>query len=255
MTGNEWLRVFEPRPYARIRVVCFPHAGGNAAFFRAWPARLPDYIEMHAVQYPGRIDRVGEPLLRRMDDMAERAAAAIAPITRTGPVVLFGHSLGAAVAYEVARRLEAGPGTAAATLIVSGRPAPHRQRGGSVHLADDATLWAELASLGGTGDEVLEHPALRELVLPVLRADYQVAETYQPGPAAPLTTPVHAYRGDLDPKVTDEEAMAWADCTSGEFRSRVFPGDHFYLIPKEAEVVGEIVRTAALPVSWAGGGP
>ncbi|MFC4014172.1 thioesterase II family protein [Nonomuraea purpurea] len=249
--GQDWLRCYQPRPSARIRLVCFPHAGGNAAFYRSWAARLPGEVELLAVQYPGRMDRASEPLIRRMDEMAGRAAAAVAPLARIGPVALFGHSLGASVAHETARRLTA-QGLPPAALAVSGRPAPHRLRDSAVHLADDDTLWAELGRLGGTGNEVLDSDPIKELALPVLRADYEAAETYTPGPPDPLPVPTLAFTGDDDPEVTLDEAEAWAEWTCDSFRRIVFPGGHFYLVPGESRVVGALL--GPLSRGW-GAGP
>ncbi|MEZ0073179.1 thioesterase II family protein [Planotetraspora sp. GP83] len=245
---NDWLRAYAPRHAPRVRLVCFPHAGGNASFYHSWHAHLPEHVELHAVQYPGRHDRVSEPLVRRMDEMADRAAKAIAPLARRGPVVLFGHSLGASVAHEVARRLAVRP----AALVVSGRPAPDRLRDTAVHLADDDTLWAEMGRLGGTEQEALDHPVLRELTLPILRADYEVAETYQPPARERLPAPIMAFIGDRDVEVSEDEARAWSEYTRGGFRLAVFPGGHFYLVPRERDVVAALVRTCA---PWGGDGP
>lgn len=237
---DAWLRCLRPVPRPRLRLVCFPHAGGNAAFFRSWASCLPEDVELHSVQYPGRMDRIGEPLLRRMDPLANRAAHAIAPLLRGAPVALVGHSLGASVAHEVALRLA----RFAPALVVSGRPAPQHLHEGSVHLADDATVWAEIGRLGGTDDEILDNPALRSLVVPVLRADYEVAETYAPaGQPTVLNGPVLALLGDDDPEVTEPEARGWSAHAGSTFALRVFPGDHFYLVGKEADVVGAILTT------------
>ncbi|WP_433501594.1 thioesterase II family protein [Sphaerimonospora sp. CA-214678] len=243
-TGHDWLRGYSPRPRATVRLICFPHAGGNAAFFRPWASLLAGHVELLAVQYPGRMDRASEPLVRRMTEMADRAALAVAPLARQGPVVLFGHSLGASVAHEVARRLAAG-GTGPAALVVSGRPAPHRLRATTVHLADDDTLWAETGRLGGTQEDLLGSALLRHLSLPALRADYEVAETYRPGPAAPLPAPLLAFYGDRDPEVAEDEARDWSAWTSSGFTLTAFPGDHFYLVPERASVVKAITAGVA----------
>ncbi|WP_235558485.1 alpha/beta fold hydrolase [Sphaerimonospora mesophila] len=253
-TGHDWLRGYLPRPLAAARLICFPHAGGSAAFYRPWAPLLPGHVELLAVQYPGRMDRASEPLVRRMTEMADRAALAVAPLARRGPVVLFGHSLGASVAHEVARRLTA-RGTAPAALVVSGRPAPHRLRATTVHLADDDTLWAETGRLGGTHEDVLGSALLRQLSLPTLRADYEVAETHLPGPAAPLPVPVLAFYGDRDPEVTEDEARGWSAWTSSEFTLTAFPGDHFYLVSEQASVLKAITAGVAALAYREGGGP
>lgn len=238
---RDWLRVYAPRPSAAVRLVCFPHAGGNAAFYRPWCDRLPSHVELHAVQYPGRMDRLGTPLIRTMDEMADGVAAAVTPLAHRGPVVLFGHSLGASVAFETARRLT--EVDAPAAVVVSGRPAPHLLRDTAVHLSDDDTLWAEMGRLGGTADELHANPAVRELTLPVLRADYEVAETYKPETDDPLPAPILAFTGTDDPEVTRAEAEAWASHTRAGFRLVTFPGAHFYLTGREPAVISALVST------------
>ena len=251
-----WLRRLAPAPQPWVRLVCFPHAGGTAAFFRSWHDVLPADIELYAVQYPGRLDRVTDPCVRDMDLVAGPVAAAIRSLSDR-PLALFGHSLGAVIAYEVTRRLPARPRPAVARLFVSGRPAPDRQRSGTKHLASDEALWAELARLGGTAPDVLADGEIRRAFLPALRSDYCLSETYRPRPGPPLECPVTVLLGDRDPEVDLAEAASWANFTRAELSVRTFPGEHFYLTACLPEVVREIHNqlTESLPArspDWAG---
>jgi pyochelin biosynthetic protein PchC len=162
---ERWLRPLRVQDVPRLRLVCFPHAGGAAGFFRSWGARLPDGVELYGVQYPGRQDRLREPYARAIDELTEPMAEVLASMGEV-PLALFGHSMGAAVAHETVRRLESGLGRPQAGLIVSGRPAPDRLRPSAVHLGGEPALLEDLRRLGGTSDEVLDDPALRDLILP-----------------------------------------------------------------------------------------
>jgi pyochelin biosynthesis protein PchC len=239
-----WLRCASPRPGATTRLFCFTHAGGSATAYRDWPALLPDSVELHATQLPGRADRFGEPSPEDMDTLADLVTEAMSPLLDRR-FALFGHSMGATLAYEVTRRLEA-RGLAPARLLVSGARAPHDPRARiAISDYDDDRLVAELAKLGGTEVEILSHRAMREIVLPYIRADFRLVEAYRHRPGPPLHTPISALVGDADPEVTPAQAKSWEARTITDFSLTVFPGDHFYLQPQRAPVVGEITRLLA----------
>ncbi|WP_344165372.1 thioesterase II family protein [Nocardiopsis rhodophaea] len=229
--------------------MCFAHAGGAASAFRTWHRHLPEEIELHAVQYPGRQDRFEESHVDDMDAMAEAITAALRPL-RDRPLALLGHSMGAAVAYEVMRRLESeAPNLTCERLFVSGRPAPEVQRPGALHRGDDDGLIEDVRRLGAIAPETLADPTLRGLFIPTLRADYRLIERYSPSPGPALRTPVTALIGEEDPEVTREEALAWSRTTSGSFALRDFPGDHFYLTTQEPQVVDAVAATLTPAVS------
>ncbi|GAB2971375.1 alpha/beta fold hydrolase [Streptomyces pseudoechinosporeus] len=242
-TASLWLRRPLPRPAARLSLVCFPHAGGSAAFYSAWARLLPPHVELVAVQYPGRQDRLAEPAAEDMDELAGAVAEALRADRTDRELVLFGHSMGASVAWEVALRLEAGPGRAPRHLFVSGRPGPRRQRPGEVHLRDDDGLAAELRRLGGTHADLLDDPEIRALLLPAVRADYRLIETYRPDTAARVRCPLSALTGDRDEEASEVDAAVWSAATEAGFSSRVLPGGHFYLVAQAQQVVTAVLET------------
>lgn len=203
-------------------LVCLPHAGGSARFFAGWDELLPQFT-IHAVQYPGREERLSEPCI---EDLHELVSAIIPELPR-GPLVLFGHSMGASIAFEIARRVPV------AHLFVSGRPGPARQieMRTQVHLLDDDGIVAELNKYGAT--EGLDE--LRDLILPTVRSDYTLLETYTPDLTARIAAPITAFVTDADPSMTLEDADCWAAATTGEFTRTTYSGDHFFLSAEPAE--------------------
>ncbi|GAA0584084.1 thioesterase [Kribbella sandramycini] len=235
-----WFRCRTPRPQSLVRLVCLPHAGGTASFFTEWD--LGPEVEVLAAQYPGRSDRIVEPCLDSMTELAPRLAEALDPLLDR-PLALFGHSMGAALAYEVARLLDRPP----IHLFVSGRHAPAELVPGSLHTATDDELVADLMRLGGTEAELFATPELRNFFLPTVRADYRLAETYrwQPGPEP--SCPITVLFGDSDPEVTAAQAERWRQHAVQEFAVAEFPGDHFYLAGARAAVqarIGQALRGA-----------
>jgi surfactin synthase thioesterase subunit len=239
-----WVRRFDRKVGPVGRVVCCPHAGGSASAFRPLSLRLPAPVELLAVQYPGRQDRLAEPVVDDLVTLAELVTEALGSWLDQ-PFVLFGHSMGATVAFEVARRLER-MGVVPAGLFVSGRsPLPRNDE--AVHLRDDDGLLREIKALSGTDDKVFAEEELVRMVLPAIRGDYRAVETYRYAPGSDVSCPIVALVGDTDPKVSPAEAAEWAKRTSGGFQLRVFPGGHFYLFDHEpaiAELIGgQLVRT------------
>ncbi|MFE7564469.1 thioesterase II family protein [Kitasatospora sp. NPDC057500] len=242
---DRWLRRFHRAEQARVRLVCLPHAGGSASYFFPLSHRLAPEAEVLAVQYPGRQDRHTEPLFGDLGEAADRIAEALL-LWNDLPVALFGHSMGATIGFEVARRLEAA-GTVPVALFASGRRAPSRVRDEGIHRLADREFLAEMVSLGGASEVLLKDPEMLRLYLPVVRGDYRTAETYryQEGPA--LTCPVVGLTGDRDKQAEIENVAAWAEHTTGPFELEVFPGGHFYL--NDAPAVTDLVRDRLLALT------
>lgn len=224
-----WLRGIDPRPGAETVLVCFPHAAGSASFFRDWAGDLPD-VDLHSVQYPGRADRMADPLPTDLVEMARGVRESLEPLLER-PIALFGHSMGAIVAFEVARMLAA-DGARVPHLFVSGARAAHDPDHAPAGAAQrgDESIMRSLAKLGGTHAELLDDPLLAELVMPYVRADFVMFERYQYVPGASLTCPVTAINGDEDSHCTEDRTRRWSELTSAGFAQHVFPGEHFYLI-------------------------
>ncbi|MCN9244374.1 alpha/beta fold hydrolase [Streptomyces sp. RY43-2] len=227
--GGLWLRRFHPSPDRTVHLVCLPHAGGSASYYFRFSAELHPSIEVLAVQYPGRQDRRNEPCVESVDELAQHVVRATEPYWQEGRLALFGHSLGASVAYEAARILEQKHGVRLDGLYVSGRRAPSRPQDRTVHQLDDRSFLAEIQQLSGTDDGVFRDEELVRMVLPALRSDYKAAETYTYRPGLKLECPVMALTGDSDPRAPLAEVAEWRKFTRGSFCLRAYPGGHFYL--------------------------
>jgi surfactin synthase thioesterase subunit len=239
-----WIRRFHAIDGIGVRLLCFPHAGGSASYFFAVSRALAPRAEVLAVQYPGRQDRRLEPAIESVTELAERVYGALGAWTDR-PLAFFGHSMGAIMAFEVARLMQARDGTGPVHLFASGRRAPARYREGTVHQYNDQELLAELSRIGGTDQRFLRDPEMHATVLPVVRSDYRAIESYRYTAGSPLACPITALVGDADPQTTVDEANSWADHTAGGFRLRVFTGGHFYLDAHRAEVINLISATLA----------
>ncbi|MCX5410117.1 alpha/beta fold hydrolase (plasmid) [Streptomyces sp. NBC_00335] len=235
-TASAWLRVFAPRPAARTRLFCFPHAGGGASAFRELAEAAPPELEVVAVQYPGRQDRFDEPPVTDMAVMLRELARAIEPWLDL-PAAFFGHSMGATLAFETARLLRPRHPSAVVRLFASARKAPHIDTRDRLPLPDDEAVLAYVRRLGGTGAGLLEIPELRELTLPTLRGDFRLLTGHRYAPGAPLTCPLTVVTGTDDASCTPQDAAAWARHTVAGHEVHTFPGGHFYLEGRAGELM------------------
>ncbi|MFI5546851.1 thioesterase II family protein [Streptomyces sp. NPDC051815] len=235
-----WFHSYRTTPDPELRLVCFPHAGGAPTAYWSWANAVPKEIEVLATCYPGRQDRMGEPFAPSLQAMADDIAAALRPLADV-PLALFGHSMGSVVAHEVALRLDADHGIAPVRLFVSGSEAPHRREREERQPESDAEFLAQLRELGHSSLAAIEDPALLQLVLPSIRADYRLSAAYRPAEGARRhRAPLVAYAGAEDAHCTAQDLTAWSQYTAGAFETRVFSGDHFYLQAQEQLLLAHI---------------
>ena len=235
-----WLRNYRAAPDAPVRLICFPHAGGSASYFIPLAQALSPSVDVWAVQYPGRQDRRNEPNLTDLHALASHVFAALDSLTNR-PIALFGHSMGASVAFEVCRLLEFDAGIAPEHLFVSGRRAPSRRRTDLAHKLDDEALLADVRKLNGTDPRIFNDDELLRMALPAIRADYQAAETYSPMPGPVSSCPITVLTGADDPRTTLAEAEAWTHHTTSPCDVLVYPGGHFFLADQLPEITGLLI--------------
>jgi len=211
-----------------MRLICLPHAGGGASSFHALAGLLPRDIEMLTVQLPGRESRLSEPPFCRMAPLIDALTGAVAPLLDK-PYALFGHSMGALIAYELGRAFERQRLPLPCTTIVSGRRAPSvPNTEAPLHrLPDDQFVDALIARYDAIPKVIRDEPELMALFMPVLKADFEVFETHHHADTPPLDCALAIYGGRADPQTQQMEG--WADLYDGPCRTRLFDGGHFYL--------------------------
>ena len=219
----------KPNPQSRMRLFCFPYAGGTAAVFRNWPRYLPSEIEVCAIQYAGRGSRLAEPLSEDVVDVMNGVYSDLQPFLKK-PFAFFGHSMGALVSYEFARRLKRENQPEPFELFVSGCIAPHENiMYEPTYDLPEPEFIAELRYLQGTPPEVLDNAELMQLMMPIIRADFKASQTYTYTPGPSLECSLRAFGGLKDERVPREKVEAWGQHTTGSFRAQMLPGDHFFL--------------------------
>jgi medium-chain acyl-[acyl-carrier-protein] hydrolase len=224
-----WIASYRPNPRARLRLFCFPYAGGGASVFRTWANDLPAEVDICAIQLPGRENRLKETRLTDMAPLLDLLAQGLRPFMAM-PFAFFGHSMGAIVSFELARALRRQHGPAPVGLFVSGHRAPQLpDRGPQIHDLPDQEFVEAIRNFNGTPEMVLQHVELMQLMLPVLRADFTIVETYTYTDEEPLACPISAFSGLQDIEVSHEHLTAWRDQTYSSFTLRMFPGDHFFI--------------------------
>ena len=242
---SNWFIRLRPRPDAKIRLICFPSAGAGASVYGRWSEHLPQEIEAWAVQLPGRESRRREPSLTDIQAIADDCARLIQPVLDR-PYALFGHSMGALAAFEVARRLSAA-GREPLALFASSRAAPHLSRGyeNIEALGDDEFITQMDTMFGGVPDLLKTDAEFRDLYLPPLRADVTAVARYRPSSETPNSFPIHVLGGSEDHSVTRAALEAWESYAAGEFRLHMFPGDHFYVYSRREPVIALVSSALA----------
>jgi len=244
LTSNPWLVWTRPNPNARLRLFCFPYAGGGAGIYRQWPNKLQTDLEIVGIELPGRGSRIREQPLNQLGPLIELAAQAMVPYLDR-PYAFFGHSMGSLMSFEMARYLRRHQphGLQPSHLFVAGRCAPQCETEKLlVHTLSDEELLNEIRRLNGTRPEILANPELMTLVLPLLRADFAVWETYVYKHDERLACPISAYGGLRDPDTTRTQIAAWGEQTSASFRITMFPGDHFFIHADERLMLQTLAR-------------
>ncbi len=248
---ERWIRrpAGSPRP-GQARLVCFPYAGGGGGVFHPWGSVCPPALDLCAVVLPGREARLAEEPVEELLPLVRTLATVLAPVLLP-PFALYGHSLGAVLAYELARELGRSGRPLPSALFVSGRNAPHladpRPR---LHRLPRKEFVEEIVRrYNGIPEAILAEPELLDLLLPALRADVAMIERYVHEPGESLGVPIHVFGGLSDPSTTRVGLEAWRELAGGRFTLRLLPGDHFFLQTARAELLSAIGETLALAIA------
>ena len=226
---NAWVKFPRPNPRAEIRLFSFPYSGAGCSVFYRWSRELPENVELCPVQLPGRENRLSEPPMTDMQRLVEAAAAGLLPYLNK-PFAFFGHSMGALLSFELARYLESRLHVTPTHLFVSGHNAPQIPcTRAPIHALPEEQFLVEVCKLNGMASEVIESEELMRLILPILRADFMLCETYRYQASEPWPCPISALGGSWDRFVTPQGLEAWEEHTKGPFSVHLFPGDHFYI--------------------------
>lgn len=236
--ATPWL-FSQPDARDQIRLFCFPYAGTGASVYRGWAQAFPAAVGVYAIQLPGRENRIAEKPMTDLGALVESLAEALRPhLTR--PFLFFGHSLGARIAFELARTIRSHWGLQPCRLLVSGSRAAHLPELRPLHQLPDDDFVAELRRFSGTPEAILQSKELMDLFLPILRADFMVDETYVYTESEPLDCPIFAFCGTEDIEATPKEMNAWARHTSADFSLELIDGGHFFLQTQKERLLRSI---------------
>lgn len=244
-TPNRWLVGGRGDPTAALRLFTFSYAGGGASVFRQWNRLLAPRIDTYSVQLPGRETRFTEPRLTDFSTAVNAIVEALRP-SLTRPFAIFGHSMGAMLAFETVRQLRRLNGPMPQHLFVSGCSAPQIREPNTYSQLPDDEFLQKVRKYGGIPDEILHHTELLQLVLPVLRADFQLFESYEFIDEAALDCPITVFGGLDDADAPHDHLTPWRIHTTKAFRLRMFEGGHFYLNAAQnlllSEIAGDLAR-------------
>ncbi|MBH8552280.1 thioesterase [Nostocaceae cyanobacterium CENA357] len=239
---NRWIVRYQSHPRVRLRLFCFPYAGGNASIYRQWSELLPSDIEVCPIQLPGRENRSTEPPFTHVTPLVESLLKILVPYLDL-PYAFFGHSMGALISFELARQIRNQCYPEPQHLFVSGRRSPHLFTSDyPIHQLPDTAFWEELRLYDGVPDMLLQNPQIAKFFLPLLRADFAINETYKYTPGMRFNYPITAFGGLQDKKVGSEEIMAWREMTNSDFYVHLFSGNHFFIRQEYHQILSIIAR-------------
>lgn len=234
---NDWVIRLGANYNSKLRLFCFPYAGGGISTFRLWPTKLTKEVEVCPIMLPGRESRITEQPYKQLQLLVEDLTQALLP-QLTKPFVFFGHSMGSLVSFEVARELRNRHNISPERMFVSARRAPQIPNSEPpIHHLNESEFIEELKRLNGTPEEVFEDTELIELFLPILRADFTAIETYVYTSQPHLSCPITAIGGLQDFEVSTEDLRAWQEQTSSGFLLQTFEGDHFFIDLSQAHLL------------------
>ncbi len=239
--ASRWLLRFHAAQQPGLRLFCFPYAGGSASVFRGWGAAIDPRVDVVALQLPGRGMRLDEAPAVDFALLVERVMDAIVEDAGALRFAFFGHSMGALLMFEVARRLQARGARLPECLFASGRQAPHlapqRRRDAAM---SDADFVDELRRLEGTPREILDNPELLAILMPAIRGDFALLEHWRFAASPPLDMPLFALAGRGDAHVAVDSVAAWSQWTRGHFELLTYAGGHFFVHEHERKVVRDV---------------
>src|SRR5262245_12104360 len=240
--NNSWLSCYRPNMIASLRLFCFSYAGSGAGAFRLWSENLPQNIEVCPIQYSGRNHRLHEPLYTDITSLVSVLGKELLTMMDK-PFAFFGHSMGGKISFELARFLRRKNKRGPLHLFVSGCRAPQLPYDDPItYNLPHQEFIDELKELNGTPPEFFEYPELLNLMIPILRADFEMVQTYTYKNEPPLNVPITAFGGSDDVDVTKEHLEKWAEQTASSFSLEIIPGDHFFINSKRHLLLDAISR-------------
>lgn len=231
-----WLSRQSLRPGSALRLFLLPPAGGSSLLFRGWEDAMPAGVDACAIHLPGRGNRLLDPPFTQLEPLVHALGQGLLP-DMDRPFAFFGHSMGALVAFELSRFLRKVYGTGPEALFVSGGRAPHIPEGRRDYLLPDAEFVAELRRLDGTPAEILDNPEALQLLLPIVRADFEATQTYEYREGPPLSLRISAFGGSQDGNTPEELILPWSRHTTGPFSLHMLPGGHFFIEESRSQLL------------------